>query len=514
MPYQGYDPSKYIKDYSWIGNMGNAVAQFAYRLPELVEANKAIHTNANANQETVAEREEWIKTVLSNDQLRVLLSQNYGTDPEHVEEVLRSKFRDPKEREDSTSYHSDAVKRMTDIINHNKHNISPELFMVAAQRAMPGTTEEAGQHIHERAEREKNILSINAIEDWFNSGITEESTQYATDAPDDGSTKKSTKRTPTTQELMAKINQAGLNVREFKHLVEKTTQTEEYDRFVAEIRADESFNEKSFTELYTQYAGRFPDQLDGLVRNLLLDMKIDKMAEEDANAIIVADEKTTVERIKQFDDNRARGIQMVTGLQTACRNRIASAEQKLAKATDGKAKTTLSNQIKKDELLLKVYDSAYKKILQSDTAPRDVAGQAIDRATREELLAIKKELEDKWTSGGFQKNNWFVFPRGFKGDANALKKEAELLGLEVSIDPKNKTVLIKLRDDGGSYQPMFGGGTPDRNYSVDSNELETDLGATGAMSPQQSGDEALVSPDAIRQKKIQDLIAKAGRPGI
>ena len=41
----GYDPSRFINDYSWIGDIGRVVSKTASKIPELVEYNKQLHTN-------------------------------------------------------------------------------------------------------------------------------------------------------------------------------------------------------------------------------------------------------------------------------------------------------------------------------------------------------------------------------------------------------------------------------------------------------------------------------------
>lgn len=44
----GYDPSKYLNDFSWISNIGNSISKFAHQVPELIEFNKTIKENNKA----------------------------------------------------------------------------------------------------------------------------------------------------------------------------------------------------------------------------------------------------------------------------------------------------------------------------------------------------------------------------------------------------------------------------------------------------------------------------------
>lgn len=40
-----YDPSRYIQDFSWVGDIGKTLGSFASEIPELLEMNKSIHEN-------------------------------------------------------------------------------------------------------------------------------------------------------------------------------------------------------------------------------------------------------------------------------------------------------------------------------------------------------------------------------------------------------------------------------------------------------------------------------------
>lgn len=56
----GYDPSKYINDFSWVGKMGDTVGQFAMQMPELIELNKNIKESNKFKQITYSQTNTYI----------------------------------------------------------------------------------------------------------------------------------------------------------------------------------------------------------------------------------------------------------------------------------------------------------------------------------------------------------------------------------------------------------------------------------------------------------------------
>jgi hypothetical protein len=58
--YYGYSPAQYANDFSWIGDIGKQIGQFATQIPELLEANRTIKENNNFKQMSYAASNKFI----------------------------------------------------------------------------------------------------------------------------------------------------------------------------------------------------------------------------------------------------------------------------------------------------------------------------------------------------------------------------------------------------------------------------------------------------------------------
>jgi hypothetical protein len=60
MSYYNYDPSKYIQDFSWVGDIGKAISSTALKMPELIELNKNIKENNKFKEMSYSSVNEYI----------------------------------------------------------------------------------------------------------------------------------------------------------------------------------------------------------------------------------------------------------------------------------------------------------------------------------------------------------------------------------------------------------------------------------------------------------------------
>jgi hypothetical protein len=58
--FYGYNPAAYIKDFSWIGHMGDTIGKFATQMPELLEMNKQIKENNKFKDSSYAASNQFI----------------------------------------------------------------------------------------------------------------------------------------------------------------------------------------------------------------------------------------------------------------------------------------------------------------------------------------------------------------------------------------------------------------------------------------------------------------------
>ena len=66
MSFYGYDPSKYIRDFSWIGDIGDAVGRAAQKMPELIELNRQINEDDKYQEKTFEAANRWLDTMAEN----------------------------------------------------------------------------------------------------------------------------------------------------------------------------------------------------------------------------------------------------------------------------------------------------------------------------------------------------------------------------------------------------------------------------------------------------------------
>ena len=110
----GYDPSKYTKDFSWVGQVGNTIAQAAQTFPELIELNKSIHENKFHNNQAYQATNQWIDAMAEKepDMLKqIAKTMNFKVDPNTPEDQLvpqlsqqlKAKIPKPQEYKDTTT---------------------------------------------------------------------------------------------------------------------------------------------------------------------------------------------------------------------------------------------------------------------------------------------------------------------------------------------------------------------------------------------------------------------------
>jgi len=100
----GYDPSRYIKDFSWIGNIGQDVAQFAHQVPELLQLNKQIKENNKFKDMSYSATNKFIDNMDDNVATNVVASMHLDvSSPDEAKQKLREmvpKFNNDTKHED------------------------------------------------------------------------------------------------------------------------------------------------------------------------------------------------------------------------------------------------------------------------------------------------------------------------------------------------------------------------------------------------------------------------------
>lgn len=84
MAYQ-YDPSKYLNDYSWVGDIGNSISKFAYQVPEIVQLNKTIKENNKAKDILYSSLNKYIDKLDPNIVSNITSSMKLDVDPNAVD---------------------------------------------------------------------------------------------------------------------------------------------------------------------------------------------------------------------------------------------------------------------------------------------------------------------------------------------------------------------------------------------------------------------------------------------
>lgn len=103
--YYGYNPADYLKDYSWIGDIGQTVAQFAHKMPEIVKFNQSVKQNRQHNTETHMAMQEWVKWMSTEDpEVWNAVAKGYGVEPGQLKGILTGQLRAPQENEQNEKY--------------------------------------------------------------------------------------------------------------------------------------------------------------------------------------------------------------------------------------------------------------------------------------------------------------------------------------------------------------------------------------------------------------------------
>lgn len=94
MPNYGYDPSKYIKDYSWLGDIGNTISRMAVKFPEIVRLNKEVKENKRLKEGISSTTAHLIDNLDDNDAMRIansmgVLAEIPNATPEQVKEAIK-----------------------------------------------------------------------------------------------------------------------------------------------------------------------------------------------------------------------------------------------------------------------------------------------------------------------------------------------------------------------------------------------------------------------------------------
>src|SRR4030042_6098227 len=94
MSYYGYDPSKYIMDYSRYGqDIGNALATAAKVMPELYEHNRAVHENNNYKKMSYQAINDYVDQLDFNKTSNILSSMGYSKEVETGEQTAKDKLK-------------------------------------------------------------------------------------------------------------------------------------------------------------------------------------------------------------------------------------------------------------------------------------------------------------------------------------------------------------------------------------------------------------------------------------
>lgn len=92
-------------DYSWIGDIGNAVSQVAFKMPEVMRYDRMVKERADINKDTYNALQTFKRGVFQNpDVLSDIKNATGAKDDNEVAEYLNNVFRAPKEGEENTAY--------------------------------------------------------------------------------------------------------------------------------------------------------------------------------------------------------------------------------------------------------------------------------------------------------------------------------------------------------------------------------------------------------------------------
>lgn len=116
----GYDPSKYLSDFSWLRDIGNSVSKFAYQVPELIDLNKQIKENNKAKDLIFSSVNRYIDKldpkVISNIVSSMNLTNGEVYDDRKARELLKTKIPKFSEKTKNEDYTQQVVDYFTPIV--------------------------------------------------------------------------------------------------------------------------------------------------------------------------------------------------------------------------------------------------------------------------------------------------------------------------------------------------------------------------------------------------------------
>lgn len=95
--YYTYDPSKYIKDFSWLGRIGDGLAKMTGKFPELVALNKTVKENSRMKEASASATANIIDNLDDADALKIannmgILGQAPNASPEEVKSLIKQRI--------------------------------------------------------------------------------------------------------------------------------------------------------------------------------------------------------------------------------------------------------------------------------------------------------------------------------------------------------------------------------------------------------------------------------------
>jgi hypothetical protein len=102
----GYDPSRYINDYSWLGEVGKVMANVAYKMPGLLELNKQIKENKALKEQTYESLNNGIDSLPDDYAIQIASGMGQATaNAQQAKDFLKMKVPKPQgEKQDNGEY--------------------------------------------------------------------------------------------------------------------------------------------------------------------------------------------------------------------------------------------------------------------------------------------------------------------------------------------------------------------------------------------------------------------------
>lgn len=459
MSFYGYDPSKYMKDFSWIGKMGSIIAQQAYKMPELIELNRSIKENANHTTDLKARVDAWVGGIMENPDIRDAMAANYGLEnPQKLGDVLQGKFRSPKRKEDPGKYTMSVAKSYDGIMKIGGHGLNPAMLGKITS-SFPAN--EVNKNVWQQFNRSKDDK---AYKDYFskvNEGVIVDKN------PMTGQTVS--KRPHTSEELRNLAVNYGHNTKG-DLIINPKTDPHVGDIYNAASRAD------GVEKLRVAFEGTDPSwslaktekalALQG-ISNDVIRMHLGAMYKDRQMKLTVRGLKGRP--VPRVEDVQSKGLKQVDAQLNTLRDDMFGLEDDVNKfsAKGATKEDKMAGAKKNDELssvkgLVTVYTKAKDNLLKN---PQTTPAQAVSSAQQEfdsvvaNLETIAGNLKHKWEQGdykGFALLNPFTWGKG--DDLKLLEAKAAESGLIVTKEG-NK---IKITVDRGNIQldqnPLLSGG--------------------------------------------------------